>query len=130
MVDAPDPETYHGHDGVRSWFTDFFGPWAAIHVEAEDIKESGQWTVALLHTSVRGEASGGDMDVWGELLDPDALLRNPDGLPEPGPHLGREAVVQQMVDVRDVPLHGPQAKNRWSGVVLGSRGSPRIRGAA
>ena len=41
MVDMPDPETYHGHDGVRSWFNDLFGPWAAIHVEAEDIKDRG-----------------------------------------------------------------------------------------
>ena len=63
MVDAPDPETYHGHDGVRRWFNDFFGPWAAIHVEAEDIRESGLWTVALLHTSVRGEASGVELEL-------------------------------------------------------------------
>jgi ketosteroid isomerase-like protein len=63
MVDAPDPETYHGHDGVRSWFNDLFGPWAAIHVEAEDIKESGHWTIALLHTSVRGEASGVELEL-------------------------------------------------------------------
>ena len=26
MVDAPDPDTYHGHAGVRSWFNDAFGP--------------------------------------------------------------------------------------------------------
>ena len=58
MVDAPDPETYHGHDGVRSWFNDVFGPWADLHTEAEDIRESGPWTVALLHISLRGEASG------------------------------------------------------------------------
>jgi SnoaL-like domain len=38
MVDAPDPETYHGHDGVRSWFNDAFGPWGAVHVEAEAFK--------------------------------------------------------------------------------------------
>jgi ketosteroid isomerase-like protein len=63
MVDAPDPETYHGHDGVRSWFNDAFGPWAAVHVEAEDIKESGLWTVALLHTSLRGEASGIELEL-------------------------------------------------------------------
>jgi ketosteroid isomerase-like protein len=62
-VDAPDPGTYHGHDGVRSWFNEFFGPWAAIHVEAEDIKEAGQWTVALLHTSLRGEASGVELEL-------------------------------------------------------------------
>src|SRR6266550_1794952 len=63
LVDAPDPETYHGHDGVRSWFNDVFGPWAAYHVEAEDIMESGQWTVALLHTSLRGEASGVELEL-------------------------------------------------------------------
>jgi ketosteroid isomerase-like protein len=63
MVDAPDPETYHGHDGVRSWFNDAFGPWAAVRVEAEEIKESGPWTVALLHTSLRGEASGVELEL-------------------------------------------------------------------
>ena len=63
LVDAPDPGTYHGHDGVRSWFNDVFGPWAAYHVEAEDIKESGGWTVALLHVSLRGEASGVELEL-------------------------------------------------------------------
>ena len=63
LVDAPDPGTYHGHDGVRSWFNDVYGPWAAVHVEAEDIKESGQWTVALLHVSLRGEASGVELEL-------------------------------------------------------------------
>jgi ketosteroid isomerase-like protein len=62
-VDAPDPETYHGHDGVRSWFNDVWGPWAAVHLEAEDIMESGQWTVALLHVSLRGEASGVELEL-------------------------------------------------------------------
>jgi ketosteroid isomerase-like protein len=63
MVDAPDPEAYHGHDGVRSWFNDAFGIWAAIHVEAEEIKELGQWTVALLRISLRGEASGVELEL-------------------------------------------------------------------
>jgi ketosteroid isomerase-like protein len=62
-VDAPDPDTYHGHDGVRRWFDDVYGPWAAVHVEAEDIKEAGQWTVALLHVSLRGEASGIELEL-------------------------------------------------------------------
>ena len=62
-VDAPDPETYHGHDGVRRWFNDAFGPWAAVHVEAEDFRESGPWTVALLQTSLRGEASGVELEL-------------------------------------------------------------------
>ncbi len=62
-VDAPDPDTYHGHDGVRRWFNDTYGPWAAVHLEAEDIRESGQWTVALLHVFLRGEASGVELEL-------------------------------------------------------------------
>jgi len=62
-VDGPDPETYHGHDGVRRWFNETFGPWAAVHVEAEDIKDSDQWTIALLRTSLRAEASGVELEL-------------------------------------------------------------------
>jgi len=62
-VDAPDPETYHGPDGVRRWFNETFGPWAAVHIEAEDIKESDQWTIALLRTSLRAEASGVELEL-------------------------------------------------------------------
>src|SRR5215471_7863989 len=68
MVDAPDPETYHGHDGVRRWFNDAYGPWAAIHVEAEDIKESGQWTIAAVRTSLRAEASGVELKLTAALF--------------------------------------------------------------
>src|SRR5688572_19012175 len=63
MVDAPDPETYHGHDGVRRWFKDVYGPWAGVHVEPKDIKQSGEWTVAVLRTLVRGEASGIELEL-------------------------------------------------------------------
>src|SRR5947207_13341953 len=63
MVDAPDPETYRGHDGVRRWFKDAFGIWSAIHVEAEDIRESGPWTVALLRISLGGEARGVELEL-------------------------------------------------------------------
>ena len=58
MVDVPDPATYKGHDGVRRWFNDLFGVWAAVHVEPEGFIESGQWTVAYLRNTLRGEASG------------------------------------------------------------------------
>ena len=58
MVDVPDPATYKGHEGIRRWFNDAFGVWAAIHIEAEGFIQSGQWTVAFLRNSLRGEASG------------------------------------------------------------------------
>ena len=63
MVDVPDPATYEGHDGVRRWFNDAFGVWAAIHVEAEDFIQAGEWTVAELRTRLRGEASGAEVEL-------------------------------------------------------------------
>jgi ketosteroid isomerase-like protein len=63
MVDVPDPATYEGHEGVRRWFNDAFGVWTAIHVEAESFLESGEWTVAQLRTSLRGEASGVEVEL-------------------------------------------------------------------
>jgi ketosteroid isomerase-like protein len=43
-----------------------------------------------------------DMDAFRELLDPDVILRNPEGWPEPGPHVGREAVVRQFKEAREL----------------------------
>jgi ketosteroid isomerase-like protein len=63
MVDGPDPETYYGHDGVRRWFNNVYGPWAGLHIEAEDIRQSGEWTVAVLRTLLRGEASGIELEL-------------------------------------------------------------------
>jgi ketosteroid isomerase-like protein len=46
--------------------------------------------------------NAGDMDAFHELLHPDAILRNPEGWPEPGPHLGREAVIRQFQEAREL----------------------------
>ena len=40
-----------------------FRPLGRFHIEAEDFKESGPWTIALLHTSLRGEASGVELEL-------------------------------------------------------------------
>jgi ketosteroid isomerase-like protein len=44
--------------------------------------------------------NAGDMGVWAEFLAPDVIARAPDGWPEPGPFLGREAVVRQFTQQR------------------------------
>jgi ketosteroid isomerase-like protein len=49
-----------------------------------------------------GEAwNAGDMDALRELFDPDVIVRVPDGWPEPGPFVGREAVMRQWERNRD-----------------------------
>src|SRR5919201_3973944 len=49
-----------------------------------------------------GEAwNAGDMDAFGELLAPDVIVRAPEGWPEPGPYVGREAVMRQLEQLRE-----------------------------
>ena len=45
--------------------------------------------------------NAGDMDAYGELLDPDVVIRVPEGWPEPGPFVGREAVLREFKQARD-----------------------------
>jgi ketosteroid isomerase-like protein len=63
MMDTPDPGRYVGHDGVRQWFDAVYGPWDAVHVETEGIIQSGGWTIAQLHCTLRGEASGVELEL-------------------------------------------------------------------
>ena len=44
--------------------------------------------------------NAGDMDALRELYDRDAILRVPEGVPEPGPYVGREAVIRQLEQAR------------------------------
>ena len=45
--------------------------------------------------------NAGDMDAVRESLDPDVIWRAPEGWPEPGPYVGREAVVRQLEQLRE-----------------------------
>ena len=40
--------------------------------------------------------NAGNMDAVREAFDPDAMMRTPEGWPEPGPYVGREAVMRQL----------------------------------
>jgi uncharacterized protein len=43
----------------------------------------------------------GDMDAVRELYDPSIIWRPPEGWPEPGPYVGREAVMRQLEQMRE-----------------------------
>ena len=45
--------------------------------------------------------NAGDMDAYREFYDPDAILRSPEGWPEPGPFVGREAVMREWEQFRE-----------------------------
>ena len=44
--------------------------------------------------------NAGDMDAVRELYHPDAIARPPEGWPEPGPFVGREAIMSQFEQLR------------------------------
>ena len=45
--------------------------------------------------------NAGDMDAFRDLHDPDAIMRPPEGWPEPGPFVGREAVMREWEQIRE-----------------------------
>ena len=45
--------------------------------------------------------NAGDMDALRELYDPDVITRAIEGWPEPGPYVGREAVMRWMAQLRE-----------------------------
>ena len=42
-----------------------------------------------------------DMDALRNLYSPDIIMRHPEGWPEPGPSIGREAVIRQFEQIRE-----------------------------
>jgi len=45
--------------------------------------------------------NAGDMDGVRDLYDPDVIVRAPEGWPEPGPFVGREAVMREWEQIRE-----------------------------
>jgi len=45
--------------------------------------------------------NAGDMDRVRGMYDPDVIMRTPEGWPEPGPYVGREAVLRQLEQNRE-----------------------------
>jgi uncharacterized protein len=93
--------------------------------------------------------NAGDMDAVRELFDPDVMWRVAEGWPEPGPFVGREAVIRFLEQLRDTwdadtvePIgdfidaadrvvvryiwrgagHGPEANMEFTGVLTVRRG--------
>jgi ketosteroid isomerase-like protein len=61
---SAEPDTYHGHDGVRLYFAGFEGMLDDVRYEALDLTASGQnFVIAHIRLSGRGVSSGLDADL-------------------------------------------------------------------
>jgi ketosteroid isomerase-like protein len=55
---------FHGHDGVRSWMTEWVGS-LAVRAEIEDIFEAGDRVVVIARAAGAGDASGAPVELRG-----------------------------------------------------------------
>jgi ketosteroid isomerase-like protein len=59
-----------------------------------------QENVAIVRAGIEAW-NAGDMNALRETYDPDAVMRPAEGWPEPGPYVGREAVMRQFEQARE-----------------------------
>jgi ketosteroid isomerase-like protein len=59
-----------------------------------------QQNVALIEAALEAW-NAGDMETWRDLYDPDVVLRPAEGWPEPGPFVGRDAVMFWIGQLRE-----------------------------
>jgi ketosteroid isomerase-like protein len=56
------PATYHGHDGIRRFFSEVQDVWERYVCEPEEMRDEGGIVLALLRTKGRGRASGVEIE--------------------------------------------------------------------
>jgi ketosteroid isomerase-like protein len=71
--------------------------------------------------------NAGDMDAVRELYDPEVVMRAAEGWPEPGPFVGREAVMRQHEQQRAASI--PTRSNRLSSSMQATESSCEPSGA-
>ena len=61
-ADVPEPQIYHGHDGVRRQQEAFWAAWDSFRMEPEDFIEVGDKLVVIVRVEGRGKASGVEVE--------------------------------------------------------------------
>jgi ketosteroid isomerase-like protein len=64
--DEPNPQTFHGHDGVRRFASEIAEAWSGRFDDVmrfDDFLDLGDWVVVPWNARLRGRASGIEVDV-------------------------------------------------------------------
>ena len=54
---------YHGHDGLRAFYREWFGAWETVEAEVEELIDAGECVISVETTRGRGLASGAEVEV-------------------------------------------------------------------
>ena len=60
--ESPDQAEYAGLEGVRRWLADWSSAWDQWEIEVEEMRDTDDAVLVLIHHSARGHASGMEMD--------------------------------------------------------------------
>ena len=86
-------------DGRILGFRDFASHAEALEAVGLSEKAPSQENVEVVKAAFEAW-NAGDMDALRDLYDPDVIVRAIEGWPEPGPYVGREAVMRWLAQVR------------------------------
>jgi ketosteroid isomerase-like protein len=59
----PDGGVYHGLDGLRDFFTEWFGAWDGLSIENEQVFDCGDRVIAVTRLRGRGRDTGADVSM-------------------------------------------------------------------
>jgi ketosteroid isomerase-like protein len=57
------PNVYHGHDGLRKWFGEFYEAWADVQAEILELIDAGEQVISITNYRATGGASGADVEI-------------------------------------------------------------------
>jgi ketosteroid isomerase-like protein len=52
------PLVYHGHDGLRQWFREYYEAWGDVQAEILELIDTGNTVISVINYRSRGRASG------------------------------------------------------------------------
>jgi ketosteroid isomerase-like protein len=56
------PGVYHGHQGLRNWFREWYDAWESIEDNCEEMIDLGEQVVAVVAHQARGRVSGANVE--------------------------------------------------------------------
>ncbi len=54
---------YRGHEGLRSWYRDWFEAWESFEQVCEELIDAGEEVISVLRQRGRGRASGAEVEL-------------------------------------------------------------------
>ena len=62
------PAVYEGHQGIRQFLAEVHEAWETFTWEPQELVESGDFVLALIHSTARGRGSGLELDRHAAML--------------------------------------------------------------